>query len=159
VTAVLDHVSEAVLVDSPQTALAVLDHLDEDSLVDLAVAPGGTADRAGESGEAPALPPADPAESVPVRRLVRTSDDGLSALLDSALAAVVTAPDAASAVAALRRDPECTFVTPAGEVISAARIRRTGSTEGARIATRAALEETEQQVSVLEARIRERAAA
>ncbi|GAA4284922.1 chromosome segregation protein SMC [Brevibacterium daeguense] len=165
VTAVLDHVSEAVLVDSPQTALAVLDHIAEDSLVDLAVAPGSTASP-DATGEAPAPPPADhplptveAGEPIPVRRLVRTSDRGLSALLDSALAEVVTAPDAAAAVAALRQDPACTFVTPTGEVISAERIRRTGSTEGARIATRAALEETEEQTAVLGARTRELAAA
>ena len=155
VTAVLDHAAEAILADDPQAALAVLEHVGPDTLVDVVIADPAPA------RSAPAASPAaaSAAGPRPLRGLVTTSDPGLAALLDTALAGVTTAPDLTAAVAALGVDPQTVSVTPAGEVVSARGIRRAGSAEAARIATRAALAETEELMAGLRSRREELAAA
>ena len=155
VTAVLDHAAEAILADDPQAALAVLEHVGPDTLVDVVIADPALA------RSAPAASPAaaSAAGPRPLRGLVTTSDPGLAALLDTALAGVTTAPDLTAAVAALGVDPQTVSVTPAGEVVSARGIRRAGSAEAARIATRAALAETEELMAGLRSRREELAAA
>ncbi|MEV0983491.1 chromosome segregation protein SMC [Brevibacterium sp. NPDC049920] len=155
VTAVLDHAAEAILADDPQAALAVLEHVGPDTLVDVVIADPAPARSAPEASPAAA----SAAGSRPLRGLVTTPDPGLAALLDTALAGVTTAPDLTAAVAALRADPQTVSVTPAGEVVSARGIRRAGSAEAARIATRAALAETEELMAGLRSRREELAAA
>lgn len=160
VTAVLDHAAEAILADDPQAALAVLEHVGPDTLVDVVIADPAPA-RSAPDASAPAASPAaaSAAGSRPLRGLVTTPDPGLAALLDTALAGVTTAPDLTAAVAALGVDPQTVSVTPAGEVVSACGIRRAGSAEAARIATRAALAETEELMAGLRSRREELAAA
>ncbi|MGW9826789.1 chromosome segregation protein [Brevibacterium pityocampae] len=161
VTAVLDHAAEAILADDPQAALAVLEHVGPDTLVDVVIADPGPADPADSADSGPDASPAgaSAAGPRPLRGLVTTPDPGLAALLDTALAGVTTAPDLTAAVAALGADPQTVSVTPAGEVVSARGIRRAGSAEAARIATRAALAETEELMAGLRSRREELAAA
>lgn len=161
VTAVLDHAAEAILADDPQAALAVLEHVGPDTLVDVVIADPAPVHHADPAHPAPDAAPAgaSAAGPRPLRSLVTTPDPGLAALLDTALAGVTTAPDLAAAVAALRADPQVVSVTPTGEVVSARGIRRAGSAEAARIATRAALAETEELMAGLRDRREERAAA
>ncbi|WP_101651824.1 chromosome segregation protein SMC [Brevibacterium ihuae] len=160
VTAVLDHAAEAILVDAPDAALAVLEHVGPDTLVDVVIAdPAAASAPAGEGADAPVPTGASASGPRPLRALVTTPDAGLASLLDSLLAGVMTAPDLAHALAALRADPRAVSVTPTGEVVSARGIRRAGSAEAARIATRAALAETEEVLDGLRIRRTELAAA
>ena len=101
------------LVDAPDAALAVLEHVGPDTLVDVVIAdPAAASAPAGEGADAPVPTGASASGPRPLRALVTTPDPGLATLLDSLLAGVMTAPDLAHALAALRADPRAVSVTP-----------------------------------------------
>lgn len=154
VAAALSTTVSGVLVDSGRAALGVLDHLGEDTNVSLTI-PTGTL--------APTHPDPDPAaaalrsggkggdtETTRLADFVRAEDPALDTLVKTALAAVVCAPDAPTALALVDAHPQLTAVTVDGEVITSTRVSRARTASGTRLASQTALTETQETIAGLE---------
>ena len=156
VAAALSTTVSGVIVDSGQAALTVLDHLGEDTNVSLTIpsgthpAPAGTAETTASAGGSGKGGDAGPQR---LADFVRADDPALDTLVRTALAAVVCAPDAATALAVVDADPQLTAVTVHGEVVTSTRVSRARTASGTRLASQPALTETEETIAGLEATV------
>lgn len=143
VAAVLGELAAAIIVDDVDAATALLAAVGEDKDVDLLVAHLQSAQT--DSAEPPAAEAPTGNTSVPASEVVRVRQPALQRLLGAQLDSVEICADGPAARAALQERPEMTFASLTGEVYSAQRVRRAGSSEGARIAARTALDEARTQ--------------
>ena len=149
IAALLGDVTSSILVDSVDAALAVLGEMGAARDIDLLVEEGLTNDGASSAKNSThtststtvSTPPTP--EALAASSLVTAQNSALAQHLDLLLHDVWACDSLAQAQAGISADPTATFVVKTGEVIRPQRITRTRSAEGARIAARAALAQTQ----------------